>query len=195
MKEIQIKENTKIRHIAKSGDSLSFIVNKNANLEVICLDNKDVNTNITIILKQEHAQASIKHGFNIKENSEVSINHNIIHDAPNTISSISSQGVVNNNAVLHYMPKVTVTKQGSEAKARQLVHILKTGQSKVLVDTVPQLDITSDQVTCSHGASVSPISNDVLHQLTSRGINSDIAEDIIIENHVNKYIKQLAISN
>jgi len=93
--------------------------------------------------------------------------------------------------VLNYNPKVTVTLKGTTSQAKQIVHILKTETSKVSVNTIPQLDITSDHVTCSHGASVTPISHDVIHQLTSRGIDTIVAKQLIIKNHVYKYISKL----
>jgi Fe-S cluster assembly scaffold protein SufB len=48
------------------------------------------------------------------------------------------------------------------------------------VTTAPKLEISTDDVKCAHGATVSSVSPDQLYYLQSRGIGRDEAEEMIV---------------
>ncbi|MCA9369371.1 SufD family Fe-S cluster assembly protein, partial [Candidatus Woesebacteria bacterium] len=48
-------------------------------------------------------------------------------------------------------------------------------------ETVPDLEILTDDVKCSHAASVSRIPEEQIFYLQSRGIERSTAEDMIVE--------------
>jgi Fe-S cluster assembly protein SufD len=52
---------------------------------------------------------------------------------------------------------------------------------KARVDTKPQLEITADQVKCSHGATVSQLDADEVFYLQSRGINEANARELLLD--------------
>jgi Fe-S cluster assembly protein SufD len=48
------------------------------------------------------------------------------------------------------------------------------------VDTKPQLEITADDVKCSHGATVSQLSDDELFYLQSRGLDLEVSRTLLV---------------
>ncbi|MGP1931266.1 MAG: Fe-S cluster assembly protein SufD [Arsenophonus sp. ET-YP4-MAG3] len=63
------------------------------------------------------------------------------------------------------------------------------------INTKPQLEIYSDDVKCSHSATVSCIDNEQLFYLRSRGINYDDAKYIIIVGFANEVMEIINIKD
>ncbi|MFM7229939.1 MAG: SufD family Fe-S cluster assembly protein [Cyanobacteriota bacterium] len=73
---------------------------------------------------------------------------------------------------------VQVPQQAQRTDAAQLSrHLLLSPRGRV--DTIPQLEIVADDVRCSHGATVSSLSDDELFYLQSRGIDRALARRLL----------------
>lgn len=62
---------------------------------------------------------------------------------------------------------------------------------KARVHTLPKLEIATDDVKCSHGASVSSLDDSQLFYLQSRGINKESAEKMLIEAFTQPVLQHL----
>jgi Fe-S cluster assembly protein SufD len=66
---------------------------------------------------------------------------------------------------------------------------------KARVDTKPQLEITADNVKCSHGATVGQLEADELFYLQSRGLKQTDARNLLINAFAAEIINQLPIAS
>ncbi len=90
--------------------------------------------------------------------------------------------------------KVFVPKPAQLTNAAQLNRNLLLS-SRARIDTKPQLEITADNVKCSHGATVSQLEDDAIFYLQSRGINASDARNLLVNAFAAEIINQLPLSS
>ena len=90
--------------------------------------------------------------------------------------------------------KVFVPKPAQLTNARQLNRNLLLS-SKARVDTKPQLEITADNVKCSHGATVSQLEDDEIFYLQSRGIDANSSRTLLINAFAIEIIDQIPVAS
>jgi Fe-S cluster assembly protein SufD len=90
--------------------------------------------------------------------------------------------------------KVFVPKPAQLTNAAQLNRNLLLS-SRARVDTKPQLEITADNVKCSHGATVSQLEDDEIFYLQSRGINASDAKNLLVNAFAAEIINLLPINS
>jgi Fe-S cluster assembly protein SufD len=63
------------------------------------------------------------------------------------------------------------------------------------VDTKPQLEIFADDVKCAHGAAVGQIDEEELFYLQARGINPDLARNLLTYGFAEEVIGKITIDS
>ena len=112
--------------------------------------------------------------------------HGTTNQLHKCIVSEKSHGVFNG--------KVFVPKPAQLTNAAQLNRNLLLS-SRARIDTKPQLEITADNVKCSHGATVSQLEDDAIFYLQSRGINASDARNLLVNSFAAEIINQLPLSS
>ncbi|MDJ0508209.1 MAG: Fe-S cluster assembly protein SufD [Crocosphaera sp.] len=104
----------------------------------------------------------------------VCLNHpyGVTHQLHKCIIDGNGQGVFNG--------KIFVPKLAQLTNATQLNRNLLLS-SKARINTKPELQITADNVKCSHGATISQLEADELFYLQSRGLNETDARHLLID--------------
>jgi Fe-S cluster assembly protein SufD len=74
-----------------------------------------------------------------------------------------------------FVPKPAQLTNASQLNRNLLI------SNKARVNTKPELQITADNVKCSHGATVSQLEADDLFYLQSRGLSADTARSLLID--------------
>lgn len=100
------------------------------------------------------------------------------HDAPKTTSDLLFKGAVEDTAESVYTGLIRVKKGAAGTKAFQ------TNRNLVLSDgaaanSVPNLEIEENDVSCSHASAVGPIDEEQRYYLEARGIPTEAAERLI----------------
>ena len=62
------------------------------------------------------------------------------------------------------------------------------------IDTKPELEIVADDVSCTHGATVSQLQDEELFYLLSRGIDNKHANSLLLKGYYDEVISHLPIS-
>ena len=104
----------------------------------------------------------------------------IIHAAPNTSSKTNIKGVVDGaaRAFVNGIIKVLPVATGTEAFLEERI-LLVSEHAKA--EATPNLEIETDEVHCSHAATVGKIDAEEIFYLQSRGIKPNQAKDMISE--------------
>ncbi len=103
----------------------------------------------------------------------------IIHAAPNTSSKTDIKGVVDGSAQAFVFGTIKVLPEakGTEAFLEERI-LLVSPNAKA--EAVPNLEIETDQVHCSHAAAVGKIDEEQIFYLESRGVSPKSAKEMII---------------
>jgi Fe-S cluster assembly protein SufD len=187
--EANIKENGVLRWIrdTKAGQKQSrivgthrFDVKKEATVQLKTFDFSTADSlHLYKIDLSEYSWADVTHlllsSKNVKQGNIVTINHNApygkcVHDA---------RSILRDSSVGIFDGRVRVRKSGNFASARQNSKaVLLDDNAKMYAK--PQLEIYTDEVEASHGATIGELDEDALFYLCSRGISPEEAKKMLV---------------
>ena len=101
------------------------------------------------------------------------------HDAPRTTSDLLFKGAVEDTARSVYTGLIRVKHGAAGTRALQTNRnlVLSEGAS---ANSVPNLEIEENDVSCSHASAVGPIDEEQRYYLEARGIPTEVAERLIV---------------
>lgn len=129
----------------------------------------------------EGAEVTVKGAFAStgKENSIVDLV--IHHKAAHTRAQTTLKGVADDASRLSFKGKIVIDPGCPDTQSFLTERILLLS-NEASAEAIPELEILSDDVKCSHAASVSKIPEVQLFYLQSRGIARKAAEKLIVES-------------
>lgn len=114
------------------------------------------------------------------------------HDAPDTTSNLLFKGVVDDASRAIYTGLIRVAEQARGTQAYQTNRNIKLGEDS-WAESVPNLEIETDDVRCSHASTVGPIDEDQRFYLETRGIPPEVADQLIVAGFFDEVIEDLPI--
>ncbi|TFH13525.1 MAG: Fe-S cluster assembly protein SufD [Acidimicrobiales bacterium] len=112
------------------------------------------------------------------------------HDAPNTSSDLLFKGAVQDHASSVYTGLIKIRKHANGTTAFQTNRNLTLSEG-AWAESVPNLDIETNDVKCSHASTVGPIDEDQRFYLESRGVRPEVAERLVVLGFFEEVISQL----
>ena len=121
------------------------------------------------------------HGLNVICGSQVSDDHTtVIHGQPQGSSRQYYKTILDERAEGVFNGKVIVMEGARGTNAQQSNRNLLLSD-QALMNTKPQLEIFTDDVKCSHGATIGQLDPDAIYYLRSRGIDLETARTLLTE--------------
>ncbi len=118
------------------------------------------------------------------------INNTTLHTASKTVSNMAVRVVLNNSAKAIYRGLIKISPNAVNCEGYQKDDtVLLSDEAQA--DVVPNLEISNNEVKCSHGATISQIDDDKLFYLMSRGLNTSAAKKAIVEGFFNPIIAKI----
>lgn len=118
--------------------------------------------------------------FQTSGDEVIDINLTIVHKAPHTRANTILKGVAKDSSKIRFFGRISIQEKCPDTQSFLEERILLlSDQAKA--EAVPELEILCDDVKCSHAASISPIPQEHLFYLESRGIPKKQAQDMIVE--------------
>src|SRR3989442_4434555 len=116
----------------------------------------------------------------------------VIHAAPHTQSSVVSKSISKSGGRAGYrgLVKVYPGAKGSKCAVRCDALIL---DDRSRSDTYPTMEIDEEDVSITHEATVSKVSDEQLFYLMSRGVRGDEAMNMIVRGFVEPIVKELPL--
>ena len=134
-------------------------------------------------------------GLSIAKDEQTADTHSVINlHHPHGITDQLHKTIVSDRAHAIFNGKVFVPKPAQLTNASQLNRNLLLSP-KARVNTKPELQITADNVKCSHGATVSQLEADEIFYLRSRGLTEDDARQLLIDAFVAEIIDRIPIKS
>ena len=112
------------------------------------------------------------------------------HDAPNTSSDLLFKGAVQDHAASVYTGLIKIREHANGTAAYQTNRNLTLSEG-AWAESVPNLDIRTNDVKCSHASTVGPIDEEQRFYLESRGVRPEVAERLVVLGFFEEVIAQL----
>ncbi|MFZ1720879.1 MAG: SufD family Fe-S cluster assembly protein [Microgenomates group bacterium] len=131
-------------------------------------------------LTKPGAEVTISGIFEAEHDQKKSVSVVIHHKAPNTQARTTLKGVGRDQSALKFVGRIIIDPDCGNSHSFLTERILLLSD-QATAEAVPDLEILTDDVSCSHAASVSRIPEEQIFYLQSRGISRVAAEDMIVE--------------
>ncbi|KAI0563095.1 hypothetical protein FGB62_47g161 [Gracilaria domingensis] len=134
---------------------------------------------IGIDLKEPEARG-LCHGAIVSSEEQVlDLHSRICHDAEGSTSDQLQKNIASDRSRAIFNGKITVTKNGDRTNSGQLCNSLLLSKSAG-IDAMPVLEVATDDVQCTHGATVADLEEDELFYCQSRGLTLQQAQFLIV---------------
>jgi Fe-S cluster assembly protein SufD len=100
------------------------------------------------------------------------------HIAPHTRTEQIFRGIASGRARVAFNGKIVVREGAAGTDSRQSLRGLLAGP-EAEIDVRPQLEIYTDEVRCSHGATAGKLDDNMLFYLLSRGLSAEVAQRLL----------------
>jgi Fe-S cluster assembly protein SufD len=112
------------------------------------------------------------------------------HVAPSTTSDLLFKGAVQDHAASVYTGLISIGEEARGTAAYQTNRTLTLSEG-AWAESVPNLDIRTNDVKCSHASAVGPIDEEQRFYLESRGVEPEVAERLVVLGFFDEVISQL----
>jgi Fe-S cluster assembly protein SufD len=116
------------------------------------------------------------------------------HDAPHTHSDLLFKGAVQGHARSVYTGLIKIREHAKGTAAFQTNRNL-TLSDGAWAESVPNLEIETNDVKCSHASTVGPIDEDQRFYLESRGVEPSVAERLVVLGFFDEVLAQLPVGD
>ncbi len=149
---------------------------------------------IRLRFNAEAGEAFIDGLYMLGENQHHDTHSIIDHALPNCNSHQNYKGVLNDKSRGVFNGIVFVRENASGTDAKQSnKNLLLSNDARI--DTKPQLEIFNDDVKCAHGATVGQLEEEELFYLLSRGLNENLARNLLTYGFAEEIINKIEIES
>ncbi|HEY0379580.1 MAG TPA: Fe-S cluster assembly protein SufD [Pyrinomonadaceae bacterium] len=186
------RESTEAFHVATTRAALSRA--SAFNLTTITLGSRLSRHDVQVTLDEEGAECWVD-GLYLVGGSQHTDTHSVIdHRRPHCVSRQLYKGILDGHSRAVFNGKVFVREGAQQTDAQQTNRNLLLS-NEAHVDTKPQLEIFADDVKCAHGATVGQLGEEELFYLTSRGLNAELARNLLTYGFAEEVIEKIKIES
>ncbi|MGB7442993.1 MAG: Fe-S cluster assembly protein SufD [Coleofasciculaceae cyanobacterium] len=202
--EIWLEENAQVNHTMYQREASNALnIGKTAisqarysryTCNAISLGAKLSRHNLEVFQTGEGTETNLN-GLTLIKSEQLADTHSVISlNHPNSNTDQLHKCIVGDRAHAVFNGKVLVPQAAQLTNAGQLNRNLLLS-SKARVDTKPQLEITADNVKCTHGATVGQLDPEEVFYLQSRGIREAEARNLLIDAFAAEIIDRIPLAS
>lgn len=202
--EVNLADNAKLVHTRSQRESHAavHIITSNAELNRTSVYD---NTNITLgggisrhdvnlSFNGEGGECWIDGLYLVEDGQHMDTHSRIDHRVKNCNSHQNYKGILDGKSRAVFNGKVFVHENASGTDAQQSnKNLLLSNEARI--DTKPQLEIFNDDVKCAHGATVGQLEEEELFYLLSRGLDEDLARNLLTYGFAEEIINKIKIKS
>jgi len=200
--EVFIGENSSLDHYfieaesskAYNISSLDVHQQRNSNFTSlsILIGGSIVRKNIHPVLSGEGCDSNINGLYLSSDRQHIDNFMKVEHASPHCNSRQLYNGILTDKSKGVFHGRIIVHKDAHKTDAKQTNRNLLLSDS-ARVDTKPQLEIYTDDVKCTHGATIGQMDKDALFYMRSRGIEEKKARSIMLEAFANQTLDNIKV--
>ncbi len=151
-----------------------------------------IRSDVTVKLLAPQAHCQLKGLYYAKDQQQVDHMTQMDHVSPETSSEEFYKGIIDGRARATFNGKLIVRERAIHSKAQQLnKNLLLSAHAEV--NSKPQLEIFTDDIQCTHGASIGQLDKDALFYLRARGLTATEATDLLVKAFIQDIIEQMPL--
>lgn len=195
--DIEINDNAKLRLIEYNNSKnmkmkYTYDLNKDVEVEVYKFyDVFSIKESISINLNKENSKIYYLFKTISKENEKYDIT--IKHNAKNTVSDINNIGTNINDGNLSFNLSTFIPSGSISCTANQNSRIVNLTDNKCIIN--PNLFIDENDVNANHSAHIGKFSDEELFYLNSRGIDDNLAVNLLINGILKRDMPDILINS
>ncbi|MCR4653935.1 MAG: Fe-S cluster assembly protein SufB [Eubacterium sp.] len=116
----------------------------------------------------------------------------MVHNAPDTSSYVSTRSISKSGGISTFRSSIVVNKQAKNSKSSVSCQSLMLDDIS-RSDTIPAMDIRTQQADIGHEAKIGRISDDAVFYLMSRGLTEEDARALIVSGFADNVGKELPL--
>ena len=158
----------------------------------ISLGGSLVRNDINAVLAAEGIECTLNGLYMARGRQTVDNHTSIDHAMPHCDSHELYKGIIDDNGRGVFNGKIFVREDAQKTDAKQTNQALLLSP-EAQVNTKPQLEIYADDVKCTHGATIGQLSDEALFYLRARGIDKDIARNLLTYAFASDVVSRIRI--
>ncbi|MEZ5344788.1 MAG: Fe-S cluster assembly protein SufD [Pyrinomonadaceae bacterium] len=202
--EINLADNAKLVHTRvqrESHEAFHIVTSKTALGRASVYDNTNITLgsrlsrhDLGLQFNGEGGEAWVDGLYLLGDGQHADTHSRIDHKVKNCVSHQNYKGILDGKSRAVFNGKVFVHENASGTDAEQSnKNLLLSNEARV--DTKPQLEIFNDDVKCAHGATVGQLEEEELFYLLSRGLNEDLARNLLTYGFAEEIINKIRIGS
>ena len=170
-------------------------IGENAVLNRFILDkgSQVTHRDFSVDLKQKGGKGTITGVYFPKDKQTYLYDTRQNHTASNTMSTLLFKGVLENTAYALWKGNIMVSEGVHGADGYQLSNTLLLDPA-AHAESIPGLEISTDDVKCSHGVTMSSVDKDQLFYLKTRGIGELDGKRLIVDGFIRSAMSRIKSS-
>jgi len=148
---------------------------------------------ITVNLDGTGAETISNAIYLLGKKADYALNMTVNHLAGNTASNQYAKGILTDSAFLDFVGLVNINPNLKDISGNQLNEAMILSE-QARIKCIPELSILSEDVKCTHGASLGNLDEQQLFYLQSRGLPYDTARYLILSSFTNALTDKIADS-
>jgi Fe-S cluster assembly protein SufD len=150
---------------------------------------------LKIALSEIGAQCQLYGFYGLTQDNQVLNCHlHVDHQAEQTESVMFYKGILDKKSSSTFKGKVHVHKEAKKTIARQANHNLLLS-SQAEASSLPELEINTDDIKCTHGATVGQLDQEALFYLRSRGLDQLAATKLLLHSFAEEVLNNIEDSH
>jgi Fe-S cluster assembly scaffold protein SufB len=139
----------------------------------------------TVELVEPGAEVEIGGVYVSKGSEIINVKILIVHKAPHTRARTTLKGAAYDKSMIKLSGKIVIEESAFDTNSFLTEKILLLSP-EAKAEAVPDLEIKTDDVKCSHAATISKIPDEELFYLESRGLSESEAKELIVDGFLGK---------
>lgn len=162
-------------------------------LHAVQMGGKLARVNLDVRLQGPFASASLQ-GLSLATGRELSDLHSkVTHESRDCASEQEQRNALSDAARVIFRGQIKVPRGADNSTANQLCRSLLLSD-RARVDVSPQLEILTDEVECTHGATVADLDDEMVFYLQSRGLDRIGARTLLLEGWAREVMDKVPLA-
>ena len=130
------------------------------------------------------AITNFQNKYIVEDKQSVHCIADVEHIGPEGVSNIDVKSITNDTSKFTFAGNIKVEKQAEKVDANLQNKNLQMSDTSVVV-TEPKLDISTKEIKCTHGCTVSSVDPEQMYLLNTRGFDKEKASEILMKAFLN----------
>lgn len=136
------------------------------------------------VTSYKEAKTNIKNRYIANNKQSVHCIADVNHIGENAVSEVDVKSITNDTSKFTFSGNIKVSKEAEKVDANLQNKNLQMSDTSVVV-TEPKLDISTKEISCTHGCTVSSVDPEQLYLLNTRGFDESQAKELLTEAFLN----------